>query len=397
MAERLFLHVGTPNAGTTYVQTVLWQNVAALRDNGLLLPGNPHVQWSAAKGVTSRRGIVNRTRQRGAAAWTRLAGEIAGWPGAAVVSHELLAPATREQADSAKHELGTTAEMHLILTVAAWPAQLAGAWQEQVKAGSRLSYDRFLDLTRSGTGRGGLFWRVQDVLALAERWRQRIPAQRIHVVTCPPTDSDSAADSALLWQRYASVLGMGDVALDLEVPQQHVAVGVVETELLRRIHATRDYRFRDGHRHLWTRRLLAGGLLARRPGAPIRLPADRQEWIQQRADAMAAGIERQGYQVVGDLADLGWQPPSADSRLVADVSQDELDEVSAWTIGRLQEALVDRQPEAPYPPVGPDDGIDGIIELLEHIRAADTGTTPRPAETGPRRRRLRRLAARLRR
>ena len=59
------------------------------------------------------------------------------------------------------------------------------------------------------------------------------------------------------------------------------------------------------------------------------------------------------------------------------MTPEEIADATAWTIARLQEELVQRQPAHAPPPVGPDDGVPGILELLEHIRAADTGETPR--------------------
>ncbi len=38
MANRVFLHVGTPKTGTTYLQTVMWANRDKLAEQGLLLP-----------------------------------------------------------------------------------------------------------------------------------------------------------------------------------------------------------------------------------------------------------------------------------------------------------------------------------------------------------------------
>lgn len=94
---------------------------------------------------------------------------------------------------------------------------------------------------------------------------------------------------------------------------------------------------------------------------------------------MVREVNDRGYHVVGDLEDLGWRPPAPETRLVSSVTEEEVDDACAWTITRLQEELVKRQPAAVPPTVGPDDGVDGILELLEHIRAADTGTQPRPA------------------
>jgi len=90
-----------------------------------------------------------------------------------------------------------------------------------------------------------------------------------------------------------------------------------------------------------------------------------------------AAIRDRGYHVVGDLDELAWGDPSAGARAVDSVSQEEIAEATTWTIARLQEQLIERRPTNPPPPVGPEDGIPGILELLEHIRAADTGEAPR--------------------
>jgi hypothetical protein len=216
----------------------------------------------------------------------------------------------------------------------------------------------------------------------------------VHVVTCPP----SSAEPTLLWHRYASVLGLGGDDFDVDVATANRSLGVVEAELLRRVQAARDYRFRDTNRHLWTRRLLSGRLLSHRVGDPIRLPEDARPWVEQRSRMMIDGIIAAGFEVVGDLGDLGWEPPKDAARLVSEVADSELAMASAWTISRLQEELVQRQPTTPYPDVGPEDGVPGILELLEHIRAADTGEPPRdPAPPAPAPSALRALAHRLRR
>jgi hypothetical protein len=336
----------------------------------------------------------HRTRDRQEVAWSRLVRAIDAWPSRALVSHELLAPATREQAAAAISQLGRS-ELHLILTVRALHKQLPAAWQEQVKGGHGIRYDTFLEQVRTASGgRGEWFWGVQDVLDIVRRWGPALPPEHVHIVTCPPR----ADDPALLWRRYAAVLGLDGSDYDLGVAPANRSLGVVEAELLRRVQAARDYRFQGKGRHLWTRRLLSGRLLVHRAGDPIRLPDDTRIWIEQRTRTTVEGITMAGYHVVGDLDDLGWQPPREAARLVTDVAEPELAKASAWTISRLQEELVQRQPPTPFPDVGPDDGVPGILELLEHIRAADTGEQPRePAPPAPSRGALRAIAHRLRR
>jgi hypothetical protein len=391
MADRVFLHIGTPKSGTTYLQTMLWKNADALRAAGLLLPGKLKLHYAAAKGITARPGPAYLTQNKTDVAWSRLVEQIRCWPGPALISHELLAPATREQAAAATAPL-RDAEIHLVLTVRALHRQLPSAWQQQVKAGLGLPYDRFLDEIHKAVGHGRWFWAVQDALGVAVRWGAGVPPEHVHIVTCP-TDS---SDPTLLWRRYASVMGLGLDGFETDVPHKNVSLGVAETELLRRVYVACDDRFRDPERQRWTRHLLATQVLAKHRGEPIRLPSGAREWIEERTAAMTAGIRSRGYSVMGDLADLGWQPPSGSSRLVTSVTEDELAALAGWVVGRLHEALVERQPTAPHPGVLPQDGIAGILDLLEHIRAADTGTSPRPATgSGLYTHRFRSLVARI--
>jgi hypothetical protein len=373
MAKRVFLHVGTPNSGTTYVQAVLWQNADALKRDGLLLPGRLALHYAAAKGVTTRtapRHEVDVDVQRG---WQRLARLSREWGDDALIGHELLAPASREQARAAKRKLGQT-EVHLVLTVRALHRQLPASWQEQVKGGMALPFETFIDRVRDREARGEWFWEVQDTADIIARWAPRGQASRAHVVTVPVDSSDAA----LLWSRFAGVLGLDPAAYDSEAPSTGRPLGVVETELLRRVHAVRDGRFTDPQRHLWTRRILAGDVLAQRASAPIRLPDSVRPWLDARTDEIVETIRKRGYDVAGDLSELAWTDPPPDARAVSSVTEDEIDETSRWAIARLQEALVERQPAHAPPAVGPDDGVAGILELLEHIRATDTGETPRP-------------------
>ena len=49
MASQVFLHIGLPKTGTTYLQSVLWGSKAALARDGFLLPGSGHREhlWAA--------------------------------------------------------------------------------------------------------------------------------------------------------------------------------------------------------------------------------------------------------------------------------------------------------------------------------------------------------------
>ncbi len=376
MAKRVFLHVGTPKSGTTYLQAVLWHNAGRLKADGLLLPGRFQTHYAAAKGVTNRSGQLRDTRVAADEAWPRLVRQLNRWDGDALISHELLAPATRDQAVAAKAAIAG-AEIHLVLTARALHQQVPASWQEQVKGGFPTPYDVFLDHVRNEEERGAWFWEVQDLPDIARRWGDGIDPDRVHVVTVPSDRSDPT----LLWRRYASVLDLDPFAYDTEVPIKNVSLGPVESELLRRVHAVRDERFTDAERHQWTRKLLATEILGQRAKERIGVPEQSREWLSTRNSAMVQAVRDNGFDVVGDLSDLARRPASERARPVGSVTDAELQEASAWTISRLKEELVSRLPSAETPPVRSDGGVEGILELVEHIRAADTGADPRPASS----------------
>lgn len=374
MAHRIFLHVGTPKSGTTYLQAVLWRNVEALKQAGLLLPGRFQTHYAAAKGVTSRTGQLRNTRVAVDDAWPLLADLTARWPADALIAHELLAPATPDQAAVAKAALGYD-ELHVIVTARQLVRQLPASWQEQVKGGLGTPYPEYVDQVCRNEARGAWFWEVQDLARIAGTWGDGIPPERVHIVTVPL----SREDPDVLWQRFASVIGVDASAYPTNVPAKNVSLGVVECELLRRVHAAHDERFRDPARHQWTRKLLAIEVLGKRRGHRIALPRRSADLLAERASELAQTIRARGYHIVGDLGELTSRETDPSARTVESVTSAELADAEAWTIAQLRSQLVDRQPTTPVPEVGT--GVAGILELLEHIRAADTRSAPRPARS----------------
>ncbi|MGI8888880.1 MAG: hypothetical protein ACR2GB_07930, partial [Nocardioidaceae bacterium] len=292
MAERVFLHVGTPKSGTTHLQSVLWHNADQLKSAGLLLPGRFQTHYAAAKGLTDRSKQMRKTRVHIEDAWPRLTRRINRWRQDALVSHELLAPASDEQAAAAKAMLAE-AEVHIVVTARALHRQLPASWQQQVQGGASTPYDVFIREVRDRRGKGAWFWGVQDVPDIARRWAGDLPSERVHVVTVPTT----SAQPRLLWQRYASVLGLEPDAYDVAAPAMNMSLGLVESELLRLVNAFQDPRFRGPERLPWTRKLLANRILGKRRGLPIRPPADAGDWLSERAAAMTAELHASGYDV----------------------------------------------------------------------------------------------------
>lgn len=364
MSKRVFLHMATPKSGTSYLQALLWHNVDALRHHSLLLPASFDTHYVAAKAVTERT-RMRETAVDPATAWSTLASASHQWHGDVLISHELLAPATAEQARKALIQL-QPAEVHLIITARALHRQIPAAWQQGVQGGLALTLETFANQVRDRTRRGLWFWSVQDVPAIAERWSQEVVTpDRVHIVTVP----HAAAEPTTLWRRYASVLQLDPDRYDVNVPRTNVSLGRVETEVLRRLHRARDDRFPDTKHSPWTRGLLVDEVLSQRRGDPIWLPNETESWLAPRIDTMTRAIFGRGYAVVGDVADLSWRPAPSGVETGSTVTDDHMAEVLAWTVQQLTGHLRRLAPDAPILATSPG-GVTEILDLLDRIRAA---------------------------
>src|SRR5690606_11766738 len=81
--------------------------------------------------------------QEAVGAWDRLAAQVRDFDGTSIVSHEILAKASRTQVDRALSSFGD-AEVHLVLSVRDLVRQIPAEWQENVKHRAALSYADFL-------------------------------------------------------------------------------------------------------------------------------------------------------------------------------------------------------------------------------------------------------------
>jgi hypothetical protein len=297
VATEVFLHVGPPKTGTTYLQSVLWKNRRLLREQGLFVPGPaPVSQFHAVVDLTERdvSGLGGAT----SGAWAEMVRKIAQWQRRAVVSHENLGFATPAQVARARADLAD-ADLHVVFTARALTAVAPAAWQERLKNRGTQRWSDFVDELVAPSAEVSPFWHQHAGGALTT-WAEGLPPDRVHVVTVPP----SAADPQLLWQRFAGVLGVDPGSCSTDVPRSNESLGVDEAAYLRAFNegpgAGLDWStYRAGVKHgLAT-------VLARRPDKRrIRATGEDATALLGRADELAARVSAAGYDVVGDLADL---------------------------------------------------------------------------------------------
>ena len=329
MATQVFLHVGPPKTGTSYLQGILWANREALKDVGLLLPGTRRGQVHA---VVDVRGNAERTHfppRRVEGAWTALVAEMRAWPGRALVSRETLCAADSRQIERIVCDLAP-ADVHVVLTVRDLARAIPAYWQQGVRVGRSDSLESYVQGIVDGAGWTDRFQRSQLPERVAARWAEHVPADRVHIVTLPPPGSAPET----LWRRFSAVLDLDRLPL-VEAEPVNPSLGVVETELLRRTNARLTPRLRERQRAYWTKTVLANNILGRRPSEAFSLPPQSDDWVRRRADQSVQELRAGGYDVHGDLADLVPVEAGPRRRQPGEVGDDELLAAATDTIAEL--------------------------------------------------------------
>jgi hypothetical protein len=298
----VFLHIGAPKSGTTYLQNILFNNRAALRADGLLYPGSAMSSHFWASQDLREMAFKRHVEPWVPGAWDRLVDEIRAWPGSSVIDHEMLAAATGAQIDRALADLDF-ADVHLVWTSRDIARQLPAAWQERLKNRSTMTYTSFLDNVEAGlTSRSPkrAFWPQQSAPEILSRWSRNLPPERVHVGTIPPP----GADPSLLWRRFAGVLGIDPDAYDTRVGTVNTSLSAAEAAVLRRLNKSLEnvdvpwpvYRATIKHGLI--------GALGQRSGLRIELPDRAYKWALHWSQNAVAELHEAGYEVVGDLHEL---------------------------------------------------------------------------------------------
>lgn len=350
MAPTIYLHVGAPKSGTTYIEATLWRQRSKLLADGVWMPGHSPRAHDALMGDV-RGGIWKRPDAKWT--WDRFAAEARERDGSVLVSKEMLAPATAEQAAHAVERLDG-AEVHVVVTCRDLGGTLPSWWQQGVKAGSKIPFTSWLEGVRAHEEHG--FWQHCDPVSILRRWAPGFPAGRVHVVTMPAR----GGEPELLWQRFASVIGVDPAKYRTPRKMQNQSLGAVEVELLRRLNITLgdDLPVREPYLstvHPW----LINPLLLEEKAEPARfgLPDDFLPWVRERAQRSIEELRGYPCQLVGDLGDLAVPPVSgpAPEHLPEDVvAQRAVDAIALMMVTRhSEEQQAQADPSLPPPAAAP--------------------------------------------
>ncbi len=304
MSRRVYLHIGAPKTGTTYLQDRLALNAGTLADHDVHFPSkSPLVSpglfhFRAALDLLGQDWGGKPGHARGS--WDSLVRKVRRLDGTVVISHEILAPATAAKVAKAKQDLAG-AELHIVYSARDLARQLPAAWQESIKQGRKWTYRRYLDRVEN---RRPWFARAFDLPAVLGTWSAGLAPEQVHVVTVPKQRGDE------LWRRFCTAFGIDPAWAPEESTRHNESLGVAETQLIRQLNHRMDrVTRRETSFDELIRGMLAEDRLIKNRSAPLLLPPRMHPWANSEADRWVDWIKGSGVDVIGELDDLYPAPP----------------------------------------------------------------------------------------
>jgi len=303
-AKSVYVHLGLPKTGTTYIQSALWDSRDKLEATGCLVPGERSAaSWLAASDLLGRRpqgtdvpAVVGR--------WSDFVEAIRGWDGDRVIlSQELLGSATKRQAQRMVKSL-SPCDVHVVVTVRDLARTLPSVWQQEIRKGRTWTWGEFVsavqDPDRGPATAGVAFWLRFDVQRLLKLWDGVVQAANIHVVIVPP----GGAPADALLARFAEATGVDRAVLTGTQPVANTAVGMAEAEVLRRLNVGLAGGLNERQYARAVVQAVVPALQERTSSTRGQLPVGHRSWVADRSEDLVAFLDRHPYHVVGDLTDL---------------------------------------------------------------------------------------------
>lgn len=232
MKRRVVLHIGSMKTGTSFIQSVLGRNEAALAEAGFeFLGGAFGVQSRAVRDMLKLPRNPARNRRR----WKRLATQARGSERTGIVSMEFLSFAGEEQVRRLLAPFSKL-DVQVVLTVRDQFRVLPAQWQTYTRNFGTDGWEDYLRHVQPGRGRSArdtrawkTFHRAQDIATILARW-EAAGVSSVDVVTVPPP----GAPREELWRRFCAATGIPADGTVLEGVHDNVSLGYASCDFLRR-------------------------------------------------------------------------------------------------------------------------------------------------------------------
>jgi hypothetical protein len=310
MNRVVYLHIGAPKTGTTYLQDRLGVNVDSLLEHDVHFPRGPlgrdpgHTHFRAALDLLGQDWGGPPGHAEGY--WEALMRKVRRSRGTVVISHEILSAAPQDKIAKAMADLEGS-EVHIVFSARDLARQLPAFWQESIKQGRRWTFKKFIATAQKNDDL--FFWRSQSLPKVLSRWGAGLEPDRIHVVTVP----QSGGPQELLWQRFCEAFTIDPAWARQESDRVNPSMGIAETALIRRLNRRlAEKGFSDEQHGRFVREMLVHQHLANRKGTKATLPPELYPWATEISESWIEWVEGSGVHVIGDVEDLRPVPPAED-------------------------------------------------------------------------------------
>jgi hypothetical protein len=313
MRRRLYVHVGAPKTGTTYLQNRLTANMGDLARHDVHYATRGPLVTPNLFNFRAALDLLGRTDWRGPiarsdGAWEAMARRIRHTSGTVIFSHEILADAKPKHVARLREDLdvGGSTELHIVYTARDLARQLPAAWQEGIKQGQRWTFEAFLKRFQAEKM---WFYRVFQFPRVLTTWGADLPPENVHLVTVPQNTPDVPRDE--LWRRFAAACGFDPAWGPREGARANRSLGMAETQVIRRLNRHLERSQRPGGSYdALIRLMLAESVLVNRESDKVRVPPTLHPWIAEKTERWIEWAEQSHIDIVGDLDEL--RPPAPD-------------------------------------------------------------------------------------
>ena len=298
------MHIGAPKCGSTALQSWLDINRATLAAQGV------HYVSEGAHWIAPAKALVGALDRVGGKPvpmreWERLVAAVrkatpdSGSTARAIISSEWYAGASDDAVERAVRDLDGS-RMHVLLFVRPLSSTLVSAWQQALKLGGKQSLQEWLttifDEPTSPTAERA--WGKHRYDLIAARWAKRIGGDRVSIVVLDPTNPES------LFRTVEEIAGVVPGSASAAPSRTNQSLSPFESDVL--LALNKEFYVRGGTLRGYRQGVLRtfdGYVDSVRTGTPekLRFPQSWEPRVAALNEEIAAGIERSGAQIVGDL------------------------------------------------------------------------------------------------